>query len=102
MLTKIEYKKRWFLNEQKKRVNKRRRYRLDALQYSRQLSDKHVAEYIGMNEAYWSEFKKEFGHLDGRYEKKLIELFGQEVIWIFMDYYIDKMDEPVMKWADEL
>jgi hypothetical protein len=102
MLTKFEIKKRGFLCAQKKRINKRRKYRLDALQFSRQLSDKQVANYVGMNECYWNDFKKNFGHLEERFEKKLVELFGQEIILIFMNNYVDIMDEPIIKWANEL
>jgi hypothetical protein len=102
MLTKFEIKKRGFLCAQKKRINKRREYRLDALQFSRQLSNKQVADYVGINECYWSYFKKNFEHLEERFEKKLIELFGQEIILIFMDSYVDTIDGPIIKWADEL
>jgi len=95
------YKQHWASEQRQKRINWKRKRRLEALQFSRQLSDKEVCDFIGMNLEHWEEFKRGNEKLREKYEAKLIELFGEEIIYIFMGYYVNPLSKPKVMWAND-
>ena len=94
-------KKTAYLLYKERFKNHKRNSRLCSLMYSRQISDKEIARLLGIKLEFWFLVKRGQTFCPEDIFLKLEEILGEEVYFIFMNQYCDKLLLPEIKRGDE-
>src|SRR3989344_3717626 len=75
--------------------------RFSDLMYSRQMTDTQICNILDIKPAFWNLVKRGVVRCPEAVEKALIDVLGEEVPFILLNYYCDKMPLEI-KRGDEV